>query len=887
MFLRRCTIYLIVLLLVASTASAARKTKRPVKPAKTYPRNNITPAPPAPPAAPAAAAVAGASTGALAAASVAAATPQAAAVTTPAGGSSTTHAPQSISSSSTATPTQIGSGNYAGSTAGDESTGSDGFVAGNELPKPMTPLSEASTGSTGAAAASASAESKTDRPAATLSPIEEDCDPDMIGFEIITGYVLSAPTKLLDTLPGILMLTDCLEACQANESCSAVNYETGLCVLFRTTADVLPGSLSRSQFPVFTIYAQKSCLGVRPCSKAWCIDRVQGYRLVEHVKSSQTVYSRRDCLELCLGETEFTCRSANFYRHSGLCELSDMDRITLTGANNVEPYDGADYLENNCAEEPSKLCEFKRISGKILKTVDSVYQDINSIDECRDLCLNSPYRCHSYDYNDTGDMVCRLSHHSRATLTDVLDPYLDVPEAATYELSSCYNVSIECRSGEMITKIRTSKLFDGKVYAKGSPKSCSVNVNNSLEFDFRMGYNDLECNVRQSAYGRYMNDIVIQHHDMIVTSSDLGLAVSCQYDLTNKTVSNDVDLGVTGEIESSLSEEIIIDSPNVIMKITSRDGSDMKRIAEVGDPLALRFEIVEQNSPYEIFVRELVAMDGTDNAEITLIDANGCPTDQYIMGAIQKMSANRKVLVSQFDAFKFPSSEVVQFRALVTPCIPRCEPVICDNEDAVMGGADAKSLVSYGRRRRSVANGTDGAEFLLSTIAHAQREKRDVSGNSNSKNNNNVSDNKKPAADDNILLVQSIQITDKFGFNQEDADALGADHKLYAGIGDDALTCLNGYGLIVAGALFLLAQFTIFIIWKTVQKRSKKERYLYQHESAAAAVNYGAPTMVYGQANGSHCGGVTVASHSGSSNASDTLGKLYDSGMTGRYGQQY
>ena len=75
-----------------------------------------------------------------------------------------------------------------------------------------------------------------------------------------------------------------------------------------------------------------------------------------------------------------------------MCELSDMDRITLSGSNNVEYYDGADYLENNCAEEPSKLCEFKRISGKILKTVDSVYQDINTIEECRDLCLNSPYR---------------------------------------------------------------------------------------------------------------------------------------------------------------------------------------------------------------------------------------------------------------------------------------------------------------------------------------------------------------------------------------------------------------------------------------------------------------------------------------------------------------
>lgn len=54
-------------------------------------------------------------------------------------------------------------------------------------------------------------------------------------------YVLSAPSKQLETLPGTLMLTDCLEACQANESCSAVNYETGLCVMFRSTADQLPG----------------------------------------------------------------------------------------------------------------------------------------------------------------------------------------------------------------------------------------------------------------------------------------------------------------------------------------------------------------------------------------------------------------------------------------------------------------------------------------------------------------------------------------------------------------------------------------------------------------------------------------------------------------------
>lgn len=334
-------------------------------------------------------------------------------------------------------------------------------------------------------------------------------------------------------------------------------------------------------------------------------------------------------------------------------------------------------------------------------------------------------------------MVCRLSHHSRATLSDIQDPYLDVPEAATYELSSCYNVSIECRAGDMLARIRTSRIFNGKVYAKGSPKSCAVDVKNSLEFELRMGYNDIECNVRQNGLGRYMNDVVIQHHDTIVTSSDLGLAVTCQYDLTNKTVSNEVDLGVTGDIEPALSEEVIVDSPNVIMKITGRDGSDVMRSAEVGDPLALHFEIMDEQSPYEIFVRELVAMDGADNAEITLIDSDGCPTDHFIMGPIYKSTVTGKILLSHFDAFKFPSSEVVQFRALVTPCMPTCEPVQCDQEDY---SGELRSLISYGRKRRSI-NGTESG----------LRKKRESSKKSH----------------EDMLLVQSIQITDKFGFEKQ------------------------------------------------------------------------------------------------------------------------
>ncbi|CAO1439784.1 unnamed protein product [Diamesa serratosioi] len=666
------------------------------------------------------------------------------------------------------------------------------------------------------------------------SPAYDDCDVDNISFELITGYVFSAPEKMLDSVPGTLMLTDCLEQCQANDSCSSINYETGLCVLFSSNADKLPGALTKSQFPVFTIYAQKSCLKLRPCERAWCIDRVQGYALKGHIKRTATAMSRQDCYEMCLGESDFLCRSSNWYPATGVCELSEMDRLTLAGSNAFQPKIGAEYLENNCAEEPTKLCEFKRLSGRILKTVDSVYQDVSGVDECRELCLSSPYRCHSYDYGDTGDMVCRLSHHSRATLADIQDPYLDVPEAATYELSSCYNVTIECRAGDMVAKIRTSKLFDGKVYAKGAPNSCSVDVKNSLEFELRMGYQDIECNVRQNGLGRYLNDVVIQHHDTIVTSSDLGLALTCQYDLTNKTVSNDVDLGVTGDIEPALSEEVVVDSPNVIMKITTRDGNEMKDSAEVGDPLALKFEIMDEQSPYEIFVRELVAMDGADSGEITLIDSRGCPTDHFIMGPIYKSAISGKILLSHFDAFKFPSSQTVQFRALVTPCMPTCEPVQCDDDEFT---GELRSIISYGRKRRS-----------LNETMIDRRRKRDT----NSKNSH-----------DDMLLVQSIHITDKFGFakQQQPKPTISSSETVFYAVPDNQGLCVNALGLIVAGTAFLLAQLAVIAIWTVLYKRRQKQRH-FDQLSVSSHIPQSTTTMT---------------------SSRDSMSKLYDTGYTGRH----
>lgn len=193
----------------------------------------------------------------------------------------------------------------------------------------------------------------------------------------------------------------------------------------------------------------------------------------------------------------------------------------------------------------------------------------------------------------------------------------------------------------------------------------------------------------------------------------------------------------------------------------------------VGDPLALKFEIMDESSPFEIFVRELVAMDGTDSAEIVLIDKRGCPTDHFIMGPIYRDDSSAKNLVSHFDAFKFPSSPTVQFRALITPCIPSCEPVQCDDENY---GSEARSIASYGRKKRSA-----NESYPL---------------NDDKSQTNSVSSS--------MLLVQAIEINDKFGFEHKipqgksDEAFSKSSETFFFSPADDQITslCVNGIGMV-------------------------------------------------------------------------------------------
>ena len=53
-----------------------------------------------------------------------------------------------------------------------------------------------------------------------------------------------------------------------------------------------------------------------------------------------------------------------------------------------------------------------------------------------------------------------------------------------------------------------------------------------------------------------------QHHDMIVTSNDVGLEVKCNYNLANKTISHMADLAVDGDLYGTNAEQTIVQGMN-------------------------------------------------------------------------------------------------------------------------------------------------------------------------------------------------------------------------------------------------------------------------------------------------------------------------------------
>lgn len=167
------------------------------------------------------------------------------------------------------------------------------------------------------------------------------------------------------------------------------------------------------------------------------------------------------------------------------------------------------------------------------------------------------------------------------------------------------------------------------------------------------------------------------------------------------------------------------------------------------------------------------------------------------MGIVNRVNGNGQQLEAPFDAFKFPSSDVVQFRALVSPCVPACEPVTCNiiNQETGLN----KEAMSYGRRRRSTRSAP-----------------KNTTGNPAN-----------PTNPEEVVVVGAIRITDTFDHKTDSKDGrprAGRRDPEEIGIFEEKIltessgNCTDFMGLVVTFVIFLIAQLTLIVAWYYVYR---------------------------------------------------------------------
>lgn len=107
-----------------------------------------------------------------------------------------------------------------------------------------------------------------------------------------------------------------------------------------------------------------------------------------------------------------------------------------------------------------------------------------------------------------------------------------------------------------------------------------------------------------------------------------------------------------------------IPMPACHMKIYS--GDKLAENVKIGDPLKLKINIDKQES-FGLHVTDCLVRDGLGWGEQRLIDDDGCPLDQEILGPFSYNSDRTSATVA-FPAHKFPYTKSVYYQCNVKLC---------------------------------------------------------------------------------------------------------------------------------------------------------------------------------------------------------------------------
>lgn len=257
------------------------------------------------------------------------------------------------------------------------------------------------------------------------------------------------------------------------------------------------------------------------------------------------------------------------------------------------------------------------------------------------------------------------------------------------------DMRITCDDQQIHVSIDTnSDRFTGMIYPRGLSKNSTclmefTDQKSPLQYTLPLR----SCNTMSTSVDggevEYFNTIVVQPHRKLVTNQGQGFHVRCRY----RSHPQDAELQSLADSQSN------DDTPTVAMRIYNHE--NVAENVKIGDLLTMTINLEgDEVQNYGLHVTNCVVRDGLSWGEQRLVDADGCPLDQEIMGPFE-YAKNLTSARVQFKAHKFPYTASVYYQ---------CRVVLCSQFD---GGCNDMTPVCNDRKSRQRRAPDDGAPATI------------------------------------------------------------------------------------------------------------------------------------------------------------------------------
>ncbi|XP_045103920.1 uncharacterized protein LOC123499645 isoform X4 [Portunus trituberculatus] len=258
-------------------------------------------------------------------------------------------------------------------------------------------------------------------------------------YEKVTGYELTGvKSNILNSslVPGITQ--NCADACKNADGCMAFNldYNRFECYALDTGSSEKPQNLRQSSGAA---YFEAVCLRRGGCGLLWTYERIPNFELVGRDRETLNGISKSECMERCLEERRFVCRSVSYEYSNRVCRLSIHNRFSARNSFQAAP--NVDYMENQCAPKP-RDCVYgnNQRDRYLIYTTKSTSAFTDAT--CRRACdLEEDFNCRSYSFLSMSNTQTNQCYLSGDTGTDAGNNAFQFMRGAMFAEKQCRDFS--------------------------------------------------------------------------------------------------------------------------------------------------------------------------------------------------------------------------------------------------------------------------------------------------------------------------------------------------------------------------------------------------------------------------------------------------------------